>query len=163
MKLLKLTYLVLPMALISSCNKQNSETTLVVPESLPGTVLSVHKVPQATAFKMSGDYSNYVAVTFDANGRLLYYPAPGDITNYSKPIDLGNGWWLNNQGLSANSVFTSWTFDEYAALKNTPSVDEIKASILLNARVTDICTLPYKVGDTGSHIDDIKYYLSTKE
>ena len=34
-------------------------------------------VLKATAFKMSGDYSNNVAVRVGKDGRLSYYPAPG--------------------------------------------------------------------------------------
>ena len=97
----------------------------------------VMAVLKATAFKMSGDYSNRVAVTLGGNGELLYFPAPTDLGPQSTPVEIGDGWWLNRQGLGANSVFTKWTFDEYRALKATPSPSEIKAAIIPGARVTE--------------------------
>ncbi len=93
-------------------------------------------LPKKTAFKMSGDYADHVAVTLDGAGNLTYYPAPGDITAASAPVKMGDGWWLNRQGLGPGSVFTRWTFAEYAALKETPSQEEIKAAIIPGACVT---------------------------
>ncbi|MDE6006436.1 MAG: hypothetical protein K2G67_02655 [Muribaculaceae bacterium] len=92
---------------------------------------------KATLFKMSGDYSNNVAVTLGPDGSLRYFPAPSDISENSRPEEVGEGWWLNRQGLGANSVFTKWTFDEYRNLKEVPSPEEIKAAIIPGACVTE--------------------------
>ncbi len=92
---------------------------------------------RATLFKMSGDYANNVAVTLGPDGRLLYFPAPTDLTDESAPQEVGDGWWLNRQGLGASSVFTKYTFDEYRALKTVPTPEEIKAAIIPGACVTD--------------------------
>lgn len=99
-------------------------------------------MPEATAFKMSGDYADRVAVTLNSDGSLAYYPAPTDITANSTPVELGDGWWLNRQGLSANSVFTKWTFDEYSAMDRVPTRAEIISAIIPGAQVTDFMTLP---------------------
>lgn len=104
-------------------------------------------MPRATAFRMSGDYADHVAVTLNPDGSLLYYPAPSDITANSAPYDLGDGWWLNRQGISANSVFTKWTFAEYAALKTVPTQQEIKDAIIPGARVTRMEQLPVSVSE----------------
>ncbi len=92
---------------------------------------------KATVFKMNGDYANNVAVTVGPNGNLTYFPAPSDLTAESAPVEIGEGWWLNRQGISANSVFTKYTFDEYRNLKSTPSPAEIKAMIIPGSEVTD--------------------------
>lgn len=97
----------------------------------------VSMLPKPTAFKMSGDYSNNVAITLNA-GKIVYFPAPSDISENSKPTPLGDGWWLNRQGISANSVFTKYTFEEYSKLKQVPSIEELKASIIPGARVTEM-------------------------
>ncbi len=97
--------------------------------------------PKPTAFRMSGDYADNVAVTLDAQGNLTYFPDPRDITADSKPVPLGDGWWLNRQGLSGNSVFTRYTFEEYSKLKQVPSIKELKASIIPGAKVTQIRVL----------------------
>lgn len=106
-----------------------------------------YALPKATAFRMSGDYSDNVAVTLNQDGSLAYYPAPSDLTLQSKPYDLGNGWWLNRQGLSANSVFTKWTFAEYMALPAVPSAEEIKAAIIPGAKVTAFEQLPVSASE----------------
>ena len=97
---------------------------------------------KASAFKMSGDYANNVAVTLDDSGNLVYFPAVSDIRAGSKPTSIGDGWWLNRQGLGPNSVFTKWTFEEYMALPATPSPAEIKSAIIKGAEVTEFRQLP---------------------
>ena len=103
--------------------------------------------PNATAFRMSGDYSKNVAVTLAPNGDLLYFPDPTDITADSQPIYLGEGWWLNRQGFGANSAFTKYTFAEYAELPRVPSVEQLKNSIIPGAKVTEFVELPIKLDD----------------
>lgn len=92
---------------------------------------------RATLFKMSADYANNVAVTLGPDGQLRYFPAPSDINEDSKPLKVGEGWWLNRQGLGANSVFTKWTFEEYKNLKEVPTPGEIKAAIIPGAKVIE--------------------------
>ena len=116
-------------------------------------------LPNATAFRMSGDYANNVAVTLGQDGELLYFPAPTDITADSEPISLGEGWWLNNQGLGPNSVFTKYTFAEYAALPEVPSPQQLKLSIIPGAKVTGFMELPMKIGEASNNIEAVKEYV----
>ncbi len=116
-------------------------------------------IPKATVFKMSGPYADHVAVTLDNNGELAYYPAPSDITANSVPVYLGDGWWLNRQGLGANSVFTTWTMAEYAKLSSTPSPAEIKAHIIPDARVTEFRKTSVSITDAMQNIARIKSEL----
>ena len=118
-------------------------------------------LPKATAFKMTGDYADHVGVTIGGLGQLTYFPAPSDITANTKPIDLGNGWWLNRQGLGANSVFTKYTFEEYSKFASTPTPQEIMESIIPGARVAEIIELPYTVADSRQHIPEIKEYVKS--
>lgn len=118
-------------------------------------------MPKATAFRMSGPYADRVAVTVNpATGELSYFPAPGDITDESLPIYLGDGWWLNRQGLGAGSVFTSWTMKEYAALKQTPSAAEIKAHIIPGAAVTDFKVTSVPLTKAMSELQTIRTEVS---
>lgn len=103
--------------------------------------------PDATIFKMSGNYADNVAVTLNADGTLLYYPAPSDITEASAPYPLGNGWYLNRQGISEGSVFTKWTFKEYMEMAEPPTQAMIKEAIIPGARVTAIKAIPVKIGE----------------
>lgn len=120
----------------------NGGTETATPEPVPMPGNEMNSRPhlaraKATLFKMSGDYANNVAVTLGADGNLLYFPAPTDITPESAPVEVGDGWWLNRQGIGENSVFTKYTFEEYSALKTVPTVEELKAAIIPGARVTE--------------------------
>lgn len=129
-----------------------------LPELTGGTNESAF-LPNATAFRMNGNYSNNVAITVSPSGELLYFPAPTDITADSEPIELGDGWWLNNQGLGPNSVFTKYTFAEYAALPEVPSVEQLKLSIIPNSKVTGFMELPMKIGEANSDLEAAKAYV----
>ena len=98
--------------------------------------------PRATIFTMSGDYADKVAVTFNPDGTLAYFPDPMDITANSAPYSLGNGWYLNRQGLSPNSVFTEYTFDEYKSLKKPPTHQQLKDAVIPGSSVTEFVVLP---------------------
>lgn len=127
-----------------------------------GQVSMAEMLPDATAFRMSGNYANNVAVTLSQDGELLYFPAPSDITADSEPVSLGDGWWLNNQGLGPNSVFTKYTFAEYAALPEVPSPEQLKLSIIPGAKVTGFIELPMKIGEAQNNIEAVKAYLKNE-
>lgn len=129
-------------------------------DSKPVASQSVNALPKATAFRMSGDYANNVAISIDSQGNLTYFPAPTDISAASEPISLTDGWWLNRQGIGTNSVFTKYTFSEYASLPSVPSIEELKASIIPGAKVTEVIALPYSINDASNHIPEINDFLS---
>lgn len=130
---------------------------VAVPEGNP--VGGSAMVLKATAFRMNGDYSNNVGITLDNKGNLLYYPAPTDITANSRPVNLGSGWWLNRQGISDNSVFLKYTFEEYSRLENVPSREELKKMIIPDSHVTGFRQLPYSASEAMGHLNEIKKYL----
>lgn len=164
------------LVMTSACSKKTTETTdgtskYTQTEYAPGAVrpgVAVgyrdskprNAMPKATAFRMSGDYADHVAITLSPDGQLQYFPDPSDITANSRPIDLGNGWWLNTQGISASSVFTTYTFEEYAKLKGVPSPEKLKAAVIPGARVTEMQQLPFSVSEARQNLDSIKSYLA---
>ena len=138
-----------------------------VPESIlnKNTFISgnyQNMIPDATAFRMSGDYENNVAITLASDGTLTYFPAPSDITADSEPVALGDGWWLNCQGISPNSVFTKYTFAEYASLPSAPTPEQLKHSIIPGAKVTEFIELPVKADKALQNIEEIKAYIRNK-
>lgn len=120
-----------------------------------GTALA----PKATVFRMNGDYAGNVAVTLNPDGTLAYYPAPSDISEASEPYDLGDGWYLNRQGISPGSVFTRWTFADYAALPQAPSPEEIIESIIPGAKVVVMEQLPISASIAVSNPAICKSYI----
>lgn len=152
----------------SSADQQKSDPNVTgsVAVSFPakaqkpiGGAKPVTTLPKATAFRMTGNYADHVAITLDSQGNVIYFPAPTDITPDSAPIALTDGWWLNRQGIGANSVFTKYTFAEYAALSQVPTVAQLKEAVLPDARVTEMVTLPYSINEAGSHISEINDFL----
>ncbi|MBD5357762.1 MAG: hypothetical protein HDR88_12275 [Bacteroides sp.] len=175
----KLFYLLPTIGLLASCAPQtyvqkdsvaigysksnNGQTVSETPTVAPITVQKkpLGMIPKATAFRMTGDYANNVAVTLGPDGNLTYYPAPSDISKRSIPTSLGDGWYLNNQGLNANSVFTKYTFDEYSKLPSAPSPQQLKEAIIPGARVENMIQLPYSINDAQNNIQGIKDYLKS--
>ena len=151
--------------ILGACGSAQNKKSVSAPSTLdqiPTQVKVYDSQPlamvlKASAFRMSGDYADHVAVTFDGAGNLVYYPAPTDLTSSSVPVEIGNGWWLNRQGLGPNSVFTKWTFAEYRALKAVPSVEEIKNAVIPGACVTEFEKLP--VSASSANNEDPKSLL----
>ena len=140
----------------------NTPTTL--PMNPPVRIMDVPKKqasiqPKASVFMMNGDFADNVAVTLGPDGELTYFPAPSDITADSRPVKLAEGWWLNNQGLGQNSVFTKYTFAEYAELPETPSPQQIKNAIIPGSGVTRFEILPFPASGAATRIDEINAYL----
>lgn len=167
------SFIVIAMLLMmmTACGRQTTGETAqsVVTSEAPVTLIgvgtkpgSVSSIPKATAFRMSGDFADNVAITLGQDGKLLYYPAPGDISDDSKPVDLGNGWWLNRQGIGAGSVFTKYTFAEYKALKEVPSQAQLLEAVIPGAKVTEMIRLPFSINEAAARLDEIKNYLKTQ-
>lgn len=102
---------------------------------------SVTALPRAAVYTMTGDYSQNIPVQLDSDGNIASFPAPSDVEG-QHPIALANGWWLDCRGVSANSIFTTYTYDEYTKLTSPPTLSQIKASIIPGARVKEIHILP---------------------
>lgn len=91
--------------MLGACSHKTMGDQTIQPSTAPGMVLGTPAamLPKATLFKMSGNYADRVAVGY-SNGQLTYYPAPTDISAASAPLEIGNGWWLNRQGLGQTSL-----------------------------------------------------------
>lgn len=99
-----------------------------------------YELPRAVIYKMNGDYADNVMIQVDERGNVVSYPGPHDVRNM-EPVALADGWYLSRQGVSTQSVFTRWSFAEYAALKAVPTIAELKAAILPGAKITELKTL----------------------
>ena len=163
----------LPLLLISgACSHKNmvksdelagdTFTTTVPERGIPKrTNYSGRFVLSALAFKMSGDYSDNVAVRVNDSGELTYFPDPADISEKSRPVDLGDGWWLDRQGIGDGYRFTKYTFKEYAALKQVPSRQELLDAIIPGAVVTEVHPFPsIPASEAMDHLSEIKKELN---
>lgn len=158
----KYLLILVAIATLISCSKKQTVNNIEQPIKVGTTAVAIGYdkfLPAATAFRMSGDYSDNVAITLNQEGQLLYFPAPTDITADSRPIDLGNGWWLNCQGLGPNSVFTKYTFAQYSELPNVPSPNQLKLDVIPGAKVTGFIELPMKKDYAVTHLDEVREYI----
>ncbi len=103
-------------------------------------------VPRARIYKTSGDYRENVPVTISpSTGQIVSFPATTDINPENMPIVLADGYLLDSRGISSTSVFTTYTYGEYAKLSDTPSLTELKAAIIPGATITEIHELPMTI------------------
>lgn len=89
-------------------------------------------------YKMSGDYADFVPVTLGSDGKIVSYPDPKDITESSRPVALGDGWYLDRRGVSASSAFTDYTYAQYHALEHVPPLDTLQSHIVARKAIVDI-------------------------
>lgn len=155
-------------AMIVACSPKSNTSTPPQPEPVPSNKILVRQpskssMPKATAFRMSGDYAQNVAITPGPDGSLLYYPAPSDVSEQTAPLQLEGGWWLNRQGISSASVFTTYTFSDYSKLPVVPSQAQLLEAVIPGAKVTEIVILPYTISEASSHISEINDFLKSHD
>ena len=96
--------------------------------------MSVSAVEQTIIYKTIRDFSQLVPVIMnDDRTQIVSYPAPTDLLYNGKPalpVQLINGYLLDNRGIGTNVAFTSYTYAEYAALKEVPSIEVLLSKIV---------------------------------
>jgi hypothetical protein len=91
----------------------------------------VMAVQPTVIYKTTRNYDKNVAVTLsDDKQRIVSYPHPSDVSQRSYPTPLNKSYLLDNRGISKNTAFLSITYEEYAKLRNAPSLDELKQLII---------------------------------
>lgn len=133
----------LSMMLLAACHteKKVSESTppqgnggggaaITVVSGSPAAVAS----PKVFIYKMKKDYSQNVPVLLSPDKKaIVSYPHPRDLYTNGKlavPTKLNDGYWLDNRGINENVAFLSYTYEEYAALSEVPSVSELYKKIM---------------------------------
>ena len=110
-------------------------------------------------YKTRGDYSNLVPVLLNADRtRIVSFPEPGDLMwegNLMKPIQLNNGFWLDNRGIDEHVAFLNMTYKEYSKLKHPPHLVEL----MLRIRDREPLAEMYRCG-LRSEYTDLIYELN---
>ena len=85
-------------------------------------------------YKTTCDYTLNIPITMnEEKDRILSYPDPSDIIQKGElmvPVKLKKGFLLDRRGVTSNSVFTSFTYQEYARLDSPPSLEQLQGSII---------------------------------
>lgn len=116
-------------------------------------------LPKARIYRMTGPYADNVPITIGADGQVISYPAPTDISNTQRPLPLRDGWWLDRRGVGEGSVFTRYTYSEYSALSEAPSPEELKKAVIPGARVVDVTQLPITLEQALADTAAVERYI----
>ena len=85
-------------------------------------------------YKTKANYDNLVPVILNEDKTVIVsYPAPSDLKmadGLRIPTKLANGYLLDNKGIGKNVAFTSFTYDEYAAKSEAPTINQLMNSIV---------------------------------
>lgn len=104
--------------------------------------LNVTALAHVFIYKTKKEYSNNVPVTLsDDKTRIVSYPHPSDLIAGDKlvaPTPLHNGYWLDNRGIHKNVAFLKYSYEEYAKLKEVPSLEELLNSIVDKDPLTEL-------------------------
>lgn len=119
-------------------------------------------MPRARVYRMNGNYADNVPVGTDGNGRIISYPAPTDVSAASRPMQLAGGWWLDRRGVGQHTVFTRFTYEEYAALPQSPSVAQLREAIIPGARVTAVEELPWTLREAVTDTAAVNAWLQAR-
>ena len=86
-------------------------------------------VPGVIIYQTTRDYSKNVPVILSEDKKsIASYPGVSDVYIGEKlayPTALANGFWLDNRGINQHVAFLGITYEEYAKLPQTPTVDEL--------------------------------------
>lgn len=99
----------------------------------------VRAFPAAIIYKTNGDYNDHVTINIDRRtGEIISYPGIDDVAADACPIILKGGWLLDRRGgvNPETTAFLRWTYAGYHAFKATPTLAELRAAIIPEARVT---------------------------
>ncbi len=111
---------------------------------------------QTIVYKTKADYSPYVSVTLNADKtEIVAYPAPKDVFYNGKlavPTALKKGYWLDNRGVTPNSVFIKITMEDYAKLQTPPTLKEMSNLIIDKEPFIEI----YNLGNRDRFNDEVK-------
>ena len=122
------------------------------------TMTQISAVQQVIIYKTTKDFSRLVPVIMNGERtQIVSYPAPTDLIYNGKPalpVSLDDGYLLDNRGIQPNVAFTSFTYEEYAALSVSPSMDELMRKIVEKYPLTEM----YYCGlrDSFSNINELK-------
>lgn len=150
-------------AAATGCSSQKQTTAPTTPGQTPETTVPMPAepimpispgpamLPHAVIYRTSAPSDSLVPVTV-TGGKIVSFPAPTDLT--AMPGKLKDGWLLDNRGINPDSRFTHWTYAEYKAMKSAPSLSEIMAALVPGITVTEIVSLPCRIGEATVEMAD---------
>lgn len=168
-KMKRTLFFLLPMMILMACHteKEVAESVpsqgngggaaITVVQASPAAVAS----PKVFIYKMKKDYSQNVPVTLSVDKKTITsYPHPRDLYTNGKlavPTKLNDGYWLDNRGINANVAFLSYTYEEYAALSDVPSISDLYKKIIDKDPIKEMwdCGRRHQFQDPVSELNEV--------
>lgn len=76
-------------------------------------------------------------------------------------MQLESGWLLSPVGVGPQTVFTTYTYDEYRRLSQPPAPEEILKAVIPGSRVTTTMQVPMTLGEALADPAAVDRYLSS--
>lgn len=165
---MKIRYLTLVggvVALLASCRSNSADTSgVILRREADAPVLASKPValPKAILYKTAGDFADNVPVQMGPDGALISFPAPTDIPAGARVTVFDGGWMLSPVGVTAQSVFTRYTFEEYRALPQVPTPQEIMSAIIPGSAVTATLVAPLTPAEALADTAAVNRWLTGK-
>ncbi len=125
--MMRLVSIMLVLTLMYSCgsnkkvDKKKSEKEAMVFDYTAG--------PPTYLYKTKGDYKNLVPITLsDDKSKITSFPHPQDLYyegNLAIPVELEDGYLLDNRGITKNVAFIDITYEVYSKLTEAPAPDSL--------------------------------------
>ena len=144
-----------------TCCANKPVTLPLVNEERPVVALQpASSMPHVIIYKTTRDYSQNVPVIMDASRqRIVSDPDPADLRGNCRPQALTNGFLLDNRGIGETVAFLSYTYDEYAALKSAPTMQQLLYSIIDRHPLTAITDCGSRSDFSGNLVDAVNEYI----
>ena len=75
-------------------------------------------------------------------------------------MEFAGGWLLSPVGVSNQTMFTTYTYDEYRNLKKAPTPEELLKAVIPGSRVTATTQVPMTVSEALANPEAVNGYLS---
>lgn len=151
--MLRILSIIIIGSLVIACgsNKKVDKTNM----EKEAMVIDFSAGPPTYIYKTKGDYNNLVPVILsDDKSTITSYPHPEDLYYKGElaiPVELADGYLLDNRGISENVAFINITYEDYSKLKTTPSADSLITLIIDNNPLVKL----YNCGNRHQYKDEI--------
>jgi len=140
----------------SACSSHRQQAVTPAAPDVTATVAVMGskpvELPRAVVYTTSGDYNDLVPVTLSPDGsQVVSYPAPSDVSpESSAPLPVAGGFLLDRRGIGMHTAFTRYTYAEYSAMQQAPTPQQLLDSIIPDARITSMYSLPITASEAAA-------------
>ncbi len=126
---------------LASCKSSKNGEQAVLPKNENKKEV-VRVIAPVIIYKTNADFYNNVPVILnDERTDIISYPDIVDVFYNGKlayPTRLENGYLLDNRGVSKNTAFLKYTYEEYSKLPATPTKEDLLKMIISKNPLTEL-------------------------